>query len=74
MSNIILTTPDELRAILSEAISGAFPKPVSNPSQIDTIALNDTLELLKEHGYPTSKLYKLTSTGNSIWSQTIQLF
>ena len=55
MSNIILTTPDELRAIVSEAISGAFPKPVSNPSQIDTITLNDTLELLKEHGYPTSK-------------------
>lgn len=66
MSNIILTTPDELRAIVSEAISGAFPKPASNQSQIDTITLNDTLELLKEHGYPTSKakLYKLTSTGN----------
>ena len=66
MSNIILTTPDELRAIVSEAISGAFPKPVSNPSQIDTITLNDTLELLKEHGYPTSKakLYKLTSAGD----------
>lgn len=66
MSNIILTTPDELRAIVSEAINGAFPKPASNPSQIDTITLNDTLELLKEHGYPTSKakLYKLTSTGN----------
>lgn len=66
MSNIILTTPDELRAIVSEVIAGAFPKPVSNPSQIDTITLNDALELLKEHGYPTSKakLYKLTSTGN----------
>ncbi len=66
MSNIILTTPDELRAIVSEAVSGAFPKPPSNPSQIDTITLNDALELLKEHGYPTSKakLYKLTSTGN----------
>jgi len=64
MSNIILTTPDELRAIVSEAISGAFPKP-ANPSQIDTITLNDTLELLKEHGYPTSKakIYKLTSAG-----------
>ena len=65
MSNIILTTPDELRAIVSEAISGAFPKPASNPLQIDTITLNDALELLKEHGYPTSKakIYKLTSTG-----------
>ena len=65
MSNIILTTPDELRAIVSEAISCAFPKPVSNPSQIDTITLNDALNLLREHGYPTSKakIYKLTSAG-----------
>ncbi|MBW8327178.1 MAG: helix-turn-helix domain-containing protein [Prolixibacteraceae bacterium] len=63
MSNIILTTPDELRAIVSEAISCAFPKPPSNPLQIDTITLTDALELLKEHGYPTSKakIYKLTS-------------
>lgn len=66
MSNIILTTPDELRAIVSEAISGVFPKPHSNPSPIDTITLNDALELLKEHGYPTSKakIYKLTSSGD----------
>lgn len=66
MSNIILTTPDELRAIVSEAVSGAFPKPLSNPSQIDTITLTDALELLKEHGYPTSKakIYKLTSSGD----------
>ena len=66
MSNIILTTPDELRAIVSEAISGAFPKPSSHPSQIDTITLSDALELLKEHGYPTSKakIYKLTSAGD----------
>ena len=65
MSNIILTTPDELRAIVSEAISDALPKSASNLSQIDTITLNDVLELLKEHGYPTSKakIYKLTSTG-----------
>ena len=47
MSNIILTTPDELRAIVSEAISGAFPKPVSNPSQIDTITLNDMEKTVK---------------------------
>ena len=66
MSNIILTTPDELRAIVSEAITGVFPKPPSNPSQIDTITLTDALELLKEHGYPTSKakIYKLTSAGD----------
>ena len=65
MSNIIVTTPEELRAIVSEAVSGAFPKQASTQPQIDTMTLNDTLELLKEHGYPTSKakIYKLTSVG-----------
>ncbi len=65
MSNIIVTTPEELRAIVSEAVSGVLPKQASTQPQIDTMTLNDTLELLKEHGYPTSKakIYKLTSTG-----------
>ena len=65
MGNIILTTPDELRAIVSEALSGMMPKTASINSQIDTITLNDVLELLREHGYPTSKakIYKLTSAG-----------
>ena len=64
MNQIILTTPDELRAIISEAVSGVIPKQTSQP-QIDTLSLNDTLELLYEHGYPTSraKMYKLTSAG-----------
>ena len=64
MGNIILTTPDELRKIVSEAVSDIMPKQTSQP-QIDTISLNDTLELLREHGYPTSKakIYKLTSAG-----------
>jgi predicted DNA-binding transcriptional regulator AlpA len=65
MQNIILTTPDELRAIVSEAVSGVMPKQVSANPQIDTLTLNDALELLREHGYPTSKakIYKLTSAG-----------
>jgi hypothetical protein len=65
MSNIIVTTPEELRAIVSEAVLGILPKQSSGQQQIDTITLNDALELLKEHGYPTSKakIYKLTSTG-----------
>ena len=64
MDKVIVTTPEELRAIISEAVSGVIPKQVVQ-SQIDTISLNDTLELLYEHGYPTSraKMYKLTSTG-----------
>jgi len=49
MGNIILTTPEELRAIVSEAVSGILPKTVSNQSQIDTVTLNDALELLKEY-------------------------
>lgn len=65
MPNIIVTTPEELRAIVSEAVSGVLPKQAPGQSQIDTITLNDALELLKKHGYPTSKakIYKLTSTG-----------
>jgi predicted DNA-binding transcriptional regulator AlpA len=65
MQNIILTTPDELRAIVSEAVSGVIPKQVSSNNQIDTLTLNDALKLLREHGYPTSKakIYKLTSAG-----------
>ena len=64
MEQIIVTTPDELRAIINEAVLGVLPKQVSQP-QIDTITLNDALELLREHGYPTSraKIYKLTSAG-----------
>jgi hypothetical protein len=65
MNNIIITTPEELRAIVSEAVSGIMPKAVSE-SKIDTIALSGALELLREHGYPTSKakVYKLTASGD----------
>lgn len=65
MPNIIVTTPEELRAIVSEAVSGVLPKQPPGQSPIDTITLNDALDLLKKHGYPTSKakIYKLTSTG-----------
>jgi len=65
MGTIIVTTPDELRAIVNEALSGIVPKSASNQPQVDTLTLNDTLELLREHGYPTSKakIYKLTSAG-----------
>jgi len=54
MDKIIVTTPDELRAIVSEAVSGILPKQNSQP-QIDTISMDDTLELLHEHSYPTSR-------------------
>lgn len=65
MTNIILTTPEELKSIVSEAIAGILPHKAEQKSQIDTITLTDALKLLKENGYPTSKgkIYKLTSTG-----------
>ena len=64
MTQIILTTPDELRAIVSEAVSGMM-HPAATQPKIDTLAMDDALNVLKEHGYPTSKakMYKLTSTG-----------
>jgi hypothetical protein len=74
MSNIILTTPDEFRAIVSETVSGVMPKQTSSNNQIDTLTLNDVLELLREHGYPTSKakIYKLTSAGTIPWNNPLQ--
>ena len=65
MQNIIVTTPDELRAIVREAVSTLLPKKNEPVPQVDTITLNDALELLCRHGFTTSKakMYKLTSTG-----------
>lgn len=65
MSNLIITTPEELRAIVKEAISGLITQSSVKESLPDTITLTTALELLAEHGYPTSraKVYKLTSSG-----------
>lgn len=65
MSNLILTTPEELRAIVCQAIADHLPKQNAKESQPDTITLTTALELLAEKGYPTSraKIYKLTSSG-----------
>ena len=64
MSSIIVTTSEELKAIVSEAVSRVLPEQKDEPV-IDTITLTDALELLAQHGFPTSKakMYKLTSTG-----------
>jgi hypothetical protein len=65
MSEIIITTPEQLRTLIEEAVRSTL-----HPSQIkqakeppDTITLAAALELLSENGYPTSKgkIYKLTS-------------
>ena len=65
MSAIIVTTPEELRAIVNEAVSGLISKNVSEKTHIDTITLTDALLLLEKYGYPTSKskMYKMTSAG-----------
>jgi hypothetical protein len=65
MCEIIITTPEQLRTLIEEAVRSTL-----HPSQIkqtkespDTITLAAALELLSENGYPTSKgkIYKLTS-------------
>ena len=63
-NTIVITTTEELRAIISEAINSILPKQKNEPV-IDTITLDCALELLEQHGFPTSKakMYKLTSTG-----------
>ena len=35
MGTIIVTTPDELRAIVNEALSGIVPKTVREPTQVE---------------------------------------
>lgn len=64
MKEIIITTPEELRSLIEEAVKTSV-RPPENPKseQPDTITLSVALEILREHGYPTSKgkIYKLTS-------------
>jgi len=62
MSTIIVTTAEELRAIVNEAIAEFLPKTQIKESSPDSLTLNSAIDLLKENGYPTSKakIYKLT--------------
>jgi len=64
MSTIIVTTPEELRAIVNEAIAEFLPKTQLKEIKSDHISLDTAIELLAENGYPTSKakIYKLTSS------------
>lgn len=64
MSEIIVTTREELETIIRDALAAVLPDwrtPQITPP--DTIALSGALELLRDNGYPTSraKIYKLTS-------------
>ncbi len=64
MSNLIVTTPEELKEIVSEAIAEHLaPMKLSSEPLPDTITMDTAIALLEENGYPTSraKIYKLTS-------------
>lgn len=64
MKEIIITTPEELRTLIEEAVKSSIsPPPEQRAEPPDTITLTAALDLLREHGYPTSKgkIYKLTS-------------
>ena len=65
MKDLIITTHAELKAIVIEAIAKHLPMQATKESLPDTITLTTALDLLAEHGYPTSraKIYKLTSAG-----------
>lgn len=65
MERIIVTTPEELRLLVKEAVHGLIPNPQEEKSEPDAINLPEALAFLAENGYPTSKgkMYKLTSEG-----------
>ena len=63
MTNMILTTPEELRAIVSETVSqslAGFTQPRNEP---DNLTPDVAVEVLERHGFLISKarLYKLTA-------------
>lgn len=65
MNKIIVTTPDELRLIVKEAVIGLAAWSEEQKPEFDTVNLETALQVLTENGFPTSKgkMYKLTSEG-----------
>lgn len=66
MKSIILTTPEELREIIAEAVSGKIVATETQKELPNSITLETAIRVLEESGYPTSKakIYKLTSSGS----------
>lgn len=66
MPHLIITTPEELREIITEAVSGKIAVTETPKELPDTITLETAVRVLEEFGYPTSKakIYKLTSSGS----------
>ena len=65
MTQVVVISPDELRAILIEVLLGITPLTGISKEQSDNVTLNTAVDLLEELGFPTSKakIYKLTSAG-----------
>ena len=63
MNQIILTTPEELRAIVSESVSQTLTLPKDEP---DNLTPDAAVGVLEQHGFLISKarLYKLTAKGD----------
>ena len=65
MTNIILTTPEELRAIVSETVSQTLAGLTVPKDQPDSLTPDAAVQALEQHGFLISKarLYKLTAKG-----------
>lgn len=63
MDRIIITTPNELKAVILEVLGDYLrPKPVAEKLS-NTLSLEEAVSFLNESGYPISKgtIYQLTS-------------
>lgn len=65
MNQIIVTTPDELRAIVSETVSQTLAGLTMQKDLPDNLTPDAAVEALEQHGFLISKarLYKLTAKG-----------
>lgn len=65
MNQIILTTPEELRAIVSESVSQTLAGLILPKNEPDNLTPDAAVGVLEQHGFLISKarLYKLTAKG-----------
>ena len=66
MNQIILTTPEELRAIVSESVSQTLAGLTQPKNEPDNLTPDAAVGVLEQHGFLISKarLYKLTAKGD----------
>lgn len=64
MERLIITTPEELRALLEDVIHEHSNPAKKELSHFDNMPINEAVEFLNANGFPTTKgsLYKLTSS------------